>query len=473
MSQPATNSPRSFTIAFKFAASISLLVIAGMVILALITVRNQSTLNQKILDEFGQTIANQIASSAIEPVFTDNEFELKVLLRNMIENQRIAGIQIVNREGLILASSGRDIPAITDNKVRIQSLSDGDTILFVYTSPVAFRSVVGGYVHVAFIQQPMAMQLQESLTSMLWVTLLLCSSISLLGIAMGKRLSQPITDLAIATAHLRDGKITTITDRRHDEVGQLIDAINSMSHGLLQKEQVEHLLSKLVDPDVAEKVISQMEEVELGGEQVYATVLFADIVGFTSISEELSPSDVRDLLNEYYGYFDACAKFYFGTTDKFIGDCVMLVFGAPKADKEHQYHAIACAVLMNRLVKRLNDIRLEKGLYEVNLRIGINTGNMLAGLIGGQNRMEYTVVGDAVNLASRLCNEADGYQIIIEEGLFDDVSAYRDIKVEERKQIKIRGKAEPVNIYDVVDIDSTQIRAMDDFIKDIVGGKHA
>lgn len=96
----------------------------------------------------------------------------------------------------------------------------------------------------------------------------------------------------------------------------------------------------------------------------------------------------------------------------------MLVLGAPKPDKDHQFHALACAVLMNRMVGRLNKIRREKGLYEANLRIGINSGSILAGLIGGANRMQYTVVGDAVNLASRLCGEAGSSQIIIEESMY-------------------------------------------------------
>jgi len=248
----------------------------------------------------------------------------------------------------------------------------------------------------------------------------------------------------------------------------LINAINSMSNGLIQKDQVEVMLNKLVDRDIAAKVLGGIQEVELGGEHVEATVLFADIVGFTNISESLSPQEVSNLLNEYYNYFDQCAKFYFGTVDKFIGDAVMLVFGAPKPDKDHQFHALACAVLMNRLVRRLNHVRREKGLYEVNLRIGINSGSMLAGLIGGINRMQYTVVGDAVNLASRLCSEAGSSQIIIEESMYDTIIKTHKIKAESRKQIKVRGKAEPVSIYHVHDIEQPNAHIVDNLIDDIL-----
>ena len=146
----------------------------------------------------------------------------------------------------------------------------------------------------------------------------------------------------------------------------------------------------------------------------------------------------------------------------------MLVFGAPKPDKDHQFHALACAILMNQLVCRLNQVRREKGLFEVNLRIGINSGSMLAGLIGGSNRMQYTVVGDAVNLASRLCSEAGASQIIIEESMYNTISQTHKIKAESRKQIKVRGKTEPVSIYHVHGIEQLNGQVVTNLIEDIL-----
>jgi adenylate cyclase len=116
----------------------------------------------------------------------------------------------------------------------------------------------------------------------------------------------------------------------------------------------------------------------------------------------------------------------------------------------------------------LNQARREKGLFEVNLRIGINSGSMLAGLIGGVDRMQYTVVGDAVNLASRLCSEAQASQIIIEESMYNTIIQTHKVKAEARKQIKVRGKEEPVAIYQVYGIEQPNAHVVDSLIDDII-----
>ena len=467
----------NLSIAVKYAVSITLLIVMGMGILALVTFREQSNVHETLQQDFGCIISQQIANSAVEPFFTEDEFKLNVLLNNLSNNRRVAGVVILDHDFNVVAQTGIDIPQqviveSSRSNQRVQPFAKlnehPDNNIVIYVSPIVFKDVTGGYAALAVNNQSVATLLSRSLNTFILVSVILCISVSLLGIVMAQKFSQPITSLAAATRDLQQGKLKHIPERRSDELGMLINAINSMSHGLIQKDQVEIMLNKLVDRDIAAKVLGGVQEVELGGEHVEATVLFADIVGFTNISESLSPQEVSNLLNEYYGYFDQCAKFYFGTVDKFIGDAVMLVFGAPKPDKDHQFHALACAVLMNQLVRRLNHLRREKGLFEVNLRIGINSGNMLAGLIGGSNRMQYTVVGDAVNLASRLCSEAGSSQIIIEESMYNIISQTHKIKAEARKQIKVRGKSEPVAIYHVHAIELPNAHGVDNLIDDIL-----
>ena len=467
----------NISIAVKYAVSITLLIVLGMGSVALVTFRDQSEVHETLQKDFGRIISQQIANSAVEPFFTEDEFKLGILLNNLSNNSRVAGVVILDKDFKVIAQTGIDIPqqaiikSIQSNQ-RVQPFAEQSNHpnhnILIYVSPIVFKKVTGGYAALAVNNQSIAALLSKSLNTFILVSVILCISVSLLGIAMARKFSQPITSLAAATRDLQQGKLKRIPERRSDELGMLINAINNMSHGLIQKDQVEAMLEKLVDRDIAKKVMGGVQEVELGGEHVEATVLFADIVGFTNISESLSPQEVSNLLNEYYNYFNQCAKFYFGTVDKFIGDAVMLVFGAPKPDKDHQYHALACAVLMNQLVRRLNHIRSEKGLYEVNLRIGINSGNMLAGLIGGINRMQYTVVGDAVNLASRLCSEAGSSQIIIEESMYNTIIKTHKIKAESRKHIKVRGKAEPVAIYHVHDIEQPYAHVVDNLIDDIL-----
>jgi adenylate cyclase len=469
-------SGKARSVAFRFASSIALLVLLGMGTLAALMLQRQAENNRHFIDEYGDIIARQLADSVVEPLFTDEHFELQVLLDNVNRSERIIGAVVFDHAGRVVAQSSAPLPlplveqrlAQLRDKTPDADTTDTSAPVLVRISPVTFKDVTGGYVAVVFSPASLDASLQDSMSLMIWIAVLLALSISLLGVAMGHKLSKPIQQLAQATQDIRNGNLTQIPERRNDEIGQLIEAINHMSAGLVEKSQVEALLTKFTGRDLAEKVLNELDTVELGGEQVEATVLFADIVGFTSMSEKMSPAQVSLLLNEYYNYFQACARMYSGSVDKFIGDCAMITFGAAKKDEQHCYHAVACAVLMKRLTTRLNADRSMAGLPPVNLRVGINSGKMLAGLLGTEEQMQYTVVGDAVNLASRLCNEAEAGEIIIEASLYESVSSQHRIEVSGGKQIRVRGKQNSVAIYNVLDIEQPHVEMMDNLIDDIV-----
>ncbi len=467
------------SLAFKFGLSISLLVLISMLTLSAVLLSDQSKQNDSFLNDFGQIIVKQLAASAQEPLFAQQHHELATLINNVAIDSNIISTAIFSHQGEIIAENGK-LPSDEEIHFDRAFYKLGNTWRFqygmepqlvVHTAPISFNDVTAGYALVVFSQDALNQQLRHQLFITGSTALLLLLIVIISGIYLGRQLSKPIKDLAEVAQDIKSGKVPAISDRRNDEIGSLIDAMNEMSQGLVQKKHVESLLNKFLAKDVADSVMNQIDTVELGGQQVEATVLFADIVGFTSISEKISPEDVRQLLNEYYGYFNSCARFYFGTVDKFIGDCVMVVFGAPKADDKHQFHAVACALLMQELAKQLNERRKENGLYPIELRIGINSGKMLAGLVGSSDRMEYTVVGDAVNLASRPCSEANSDEIIIEESLYDTVNPTYPIDAQDGKAIRVRGKEEPVQIYSVQSIKQPYPIVMSNLISDILNNK--
>lgn len=465
-----------FSLAFKYAAMISVLIALSMGALTTIMLTNQSEQNERYINDFGQIIVKQLASSAVEPLFAGQIFELEVLINNFSFDEQIISAAIFSHEGKRIVSKGQ-LPNQDELNFEKNYYRLGNTWRFnyaiepqivVHTSPITFKGVTAGYALVVFENDSLNEQFEKQLFIMIIAAIFLFFLVIVASIFLGRRLSKPITNLVSATSAIQSGQLDTIKERRNDEIGLLINAINHMGEDLIQKSQVENMLDRFMSKDVLNKVMHQLDSVQMAGEHVYATVLFADIVGFTSISEKISPEAVQKLLNEYYGYFNACARFYFGTIDKFIGDCVMVVFGAPKEDPKHQYHAIACALLMQELAKRLNERRKEQGLYPIELRIGINSGTMLAGLVGSEHRMEYTVVGDAVNLASRLCSEADGGETIIEQSLYQKVNPDYHLTVNNQKEIRVRGKEEPVSIYSVHNIKHPYPVVMDNLINDIL-----
>lgn len=206
----------------------------------------------------------------------------------------------------------------------------------------------------------------------------------------------------------------------------------------------------------------------LGDEQRRpVTVLFADIVGFTSLSERLDPEEVRDVTAACFGRLVEEIVRRGGTVDKFIGDAVMVIFGAPNSDPEHAYHATACAVLMQQVLQRVNAQRIQRGEPAAQLRIGLNSGDMLAGLMGSSQRMEYTVVGDAVNLASRLCNEARPGEIVVSAPLYRALKGRSGLRAANPRRIRVRGKAEPVTICSILDIGHNGVPNLDDWLGNV------
>ena len=146
----------------------------------------------------------------------------------------------------------------------------------------------------------------------------------------------------------------------------------------------------------------------------------------------------------------------------------MVVFGVPEEDAEHKFNALACAVMIQRLVNRLNAIRISEGKFAIHFRIGVNTGSMLAGNMGSQDRMQYTVVGEAVNLASRLHTAAAKDQIAITEQLYNDKDIKWRIHATRHKSIQLRGIAEPVSTYLVNDVSASYRTTMDAQIEEII-----
>lgn len=464
--------------------SISLLLILGMGGLAWATYSWQSRAGQQQVHEFGEVIANQLAASVTEPLFANASFELEVLLSNFVQNERIIGAAVYDHDHRLLTRAGVVPPArylvfnrneqtLTQDQLPPQAWGDHANLtrMLINISPVVYRGVTGGYVGVVLAEETMNAGFRRAMQTIVIISVLLCCAIIPLAVAMGRHMSRPIHDLVEATEAIgSDGKFY-IPARRSDELGQLIDAINEMGRGLLHKSQVENRLELLLSPDVARKVLNNLDTFNIGGEQVRATVLFADIVGFTTISQQLSPREVSAFLNEFFGYFNRCCRFFLGIIDKYIGDCIMAVFGSEQPGGNHQYNAVACAVVMQRVLRKINAARERNGQFPVYLRIGINSGDMVAGMIGSPERMEHTVVGEAVNLASRLCGEAKEGQIIVAESLYNAIAKAHVPVAEWSKRIPVRGIDRNVMVYNVVDIDLDRGKLVDDLIDDLVTGR--
>lgn len=218
------------------------------------------------------------------------------------------------------------------------------------------------------------------------------------------------------------------------------------------KEKIKKAMGKYISDDIMERVVKNIDELKLGGKRATVTVLFADIRGFTTMSEQMSAEEVSNILNEYFTEIEPIITKHNGIINKFIGDAVMAIFGEPILDKRHALNAVKCANDMLKKVRKLQHKWLEEGKPRIEIGIGINTGEVFVGNIGSERRMEYTVIGDTVNLASRIENYNKIYKtnFLIGASTFNEVKNFVDvIRISD---VQIRGKSQKLDLYEVLNV---------------------
>jgi class 3 adenylate cyclase len=215
---------------------------------------------------------------------------------------------------------------------------------------------------------------------------------------LARKFSKPIHDLVEGTARVARGDFENkVQPSSRDELGHLAEAFNRMTDDLALKERYHEVLGKVSDPDVAGELLSG--KLQLGG----------DIRGFTTLTRDMAPFDVVELVNRHMTAMTRLVYEHGGVVDKFVGDEVMALFGAPKSYGDDELNALRCGLAMQRERQRLN----QEEEHPLQIGVGIATGEMVAGCMGSNDRLNYTVLGERVNLASRLCGKAGAGEVLI------------------------------------------------------------
>jgi adenylate cyclase len=480
---------QSAPLAYKLSFIITLLIVSCMVLLGSLLIQQQSEQVQQQISEQGTTLARLMANAAREPLLAEDQLALDTISSSFANSSSVLGTAIVSLEGVMVTRAGALFGEKNPLTRKTQdSIVAGESDTYRWTwqelngnlkqpvisfvQPIRFQEVIAGYALVTFSQTELTAFARQALQAIVGATIL----VILLGIGvaflLGRRITQPIDKLVHASRAIGNGDYTfRFKERRKDELGLLMDAFNEMAEGMLEKSQVKNALSRYVSPGVAREILSNLNDVGLSGKRVDGSVVFADIRGFTGISEELRPEELVKMLNRYYTLVTQACEINHGIVDKYLGDGVMLVFGAPEPDRDHAFHAITCALLIHRLVEHENSVREEQGLFPIHFRIGINTGSMLAGNMGSSNRMEYTVVGDTVNLASRLCSITNAGDIVISREMYmrDDIK-WR-VVAGEYQSIRLRGISQPVSTYIVEQLSTDYQEILEEQFEAIVQGE--
>lgn len=267
-----------------------------------------------------------------------------------------------------------------------------------------------------------------------------------LGIGLANGITAPVQTLVVGMREVLRGNFKQrLHMEREDEVGFLARSFDDMVAGLEEKEKIRDVMHKVVSPEIARELLQR--GLTLGGEMREATILFADIRGFTTLSEEMPPPELLSFLNEYFSRISRVIEHEKGVIDKYIGDEVMAIFGAPLPSSDHAIRAVAAAVGMLKELEQLN--REQQRPMPLRIGIGIATGPVVAGNVGSPERLNYTVLGDTVNVASRLQGLTKEYKVplIVSGATYEQVAAQFPCRL--LGKVAVRGRQQETTLYTV------------------------
>ena len=274
-------------------------------------------------------------------------------------------------------------------------------------------------------------------------------AVSIIGaMFIARSVTRPVQELAEGVRRIEQGDYNLqVRVTQSDEIGRLAQAFNHMGRGLAEKEKVRTLLGKVVSPAIAEELLSK--DIELGGEEREVTILFSDARNFTSLSENYPPQQILEMLNLYLTAISEVVEAHHGVVDKYIGDAVMALFGAPVARADKEALAVRTALGMQAALQELTRDFAARSLPCLETGIGIHTSVVVAGNMGSRSRLNYTVVGDGVNLASRLegLSKVYGEPIIVSAATRGAAPAFAYLELD---RVRVKGKNEAVTIYSVL-----------------------
>lgn len=414
--------------------------------------------------EKGLGIARGVAFNAEDPLLTGDDLYLFSAVNIAQKSQGVSYAHIVGENGLIKASSRMELSGrpylqpvgeplrgegAQDHKIlRIRFEGHNVLDLSVPIVAVADPTLVLGQIHIGLSEDLISAavaKMQHNLMLLTAIALILGIAIALV---LSRFLTRPIDALVVGVTAIGEGKLEQrIELERKDEFGVLTRAFNEMAASLWEKEFIKNTFERYVSKELAHEILQHKEDLHLWGEEKEITVLFCDLRGFTTLSEKLSPAEVVSLLNTFFTRMIEVIIAHKGMVDKFIGDAIMALFGAPIRREDDPLMAVQCALEMQRQMIILNEDRTSKGLSPLTMGIGINTGAVVAGNIGSLHRMEYTVIGDTVNVASRLEGASRSGDVLITEATYLKVKAA--VLVTPLEPMMFKGKSSHVNIYRV------------------------
>jgi adenylate cyclase len=433
---------------------------------AILTKQKDQFLGQLL--DLGESMVRNASSNAPDKLLGEEELALFQIVTTIAENGQVIYALILDHKGVIVAHNRmeevgkffkkpelgrvyRDEGGVKASGVKL----DGLDALF-FEAPLKYQGLKVGEVCIAISQKKISENIRNAEIFVGILTLFMTALGILMSLGLSMYFSRPIRQLGESTRALGMGLFShRVKMTRNDEFADLAYAFNRMAEDLEVKEKIKDSFGRYVTPEIVEMILANPDTQWMKGSKVEATVLFVDIRGFTSIAEQLDPGAIVDLLNDYLARVTDAVIKHGGHLNKFLGDEAMAVFGAPLSIPYHAEAAVKAAMDIQKQIEELNH-RKNMDNVTIGVGVGVNSGEMVAGNLGSEKKMEYTVIGDNVNVASRLTSLAEAGAILITQATYERVQDRSWFAADERGKVSIRGRKGKVMIYSVSGLQEEQ-----------------
>jgi len=453
--------PPRIPIWLQFFAATMIIIITTIFVMSFFMLSQQKERLYRQTVKIGKVSLNYFSSNSPVPLLEDNILRLNTLIKGATAVEGLVYAIIVDHNQIIKAHTdineiGKTFEKFTDMK---DVKKEQDVTYFNYNSksgehilnlnrPVLFKGKKLGQVHVGVSIDFIEKLIHKARLTIVAITFFIILFGSVIAVWLGFHFSRPISNLVMATGEIGSGNYQhKIILARNDELGNLATAFNRMGEELWKNSLMQKSFGKYIGSEVLEMIMANPESAWLKGHRNEATIVFTDIRGFSLYSKFKEPEEIVEGLNEYFEIATQAIQDHGGYVDKFIGDAVLGVFGVPVYHKDHVERGVRAASDMQK--KFMNKRYNENSLLQ-SVGIGINSGIVVSGNIGSQDKMEYTVIGDTVNLTAHLNRLARPGEIIITKSVYENLEDMITVKPLSPQYIK--GKTKPVETFKLLSI---------------------
>ena len=456
----------SLGVRYKIAAALVVILVLTVISLGAVTFSRQKTMLEQELKNRALVLVQQLANVGKEGLLTKQELSVFTTITELQKSGGVVYALVTDADGKVFVHSdlskkgAMQTDTLSLRSIRADSLFiqeaeyQGGPVMDA-SLPIITRvkNIRIGTARIGISLKALNAAIHQQKIIFFWIAMIFMAFGLSISFALGTILTKPISVLSEGMQHVARGDVSIqIKVRLKDEIGRLADAFNLMILSLREKLHMEKYLSGATVKSIRRH--RDAAQLKLGGEQKYVTALFSDVRGFTSMSEKMTPEEVVNLLNIYLNLQSKVIDQWGGIVDKFVGDEVMAIFEG----RGEEIRAVRAAVEIQRYCAALNEARSETGAKQIHIGIGLNSGDVIMGNIGAEDHMDYTVIGDTINVASRLCGIARPGQIVVSKSIADEIAGLSQLR--KLEPVMLKGKDKPTEVHEVVEVKGATRREM-------------